>query len=186
MNNKIMLMLICFMLFITGCAADDTPPDTEDETYGKYSANGRIVKIDNDGFHVQGEDKVKLFNVDTEKNSNFYIGEYVKLDSMDGNSYDVALDEEYDYTAAMATDIYDEDSKLELKVSEISRDETGEMRIKGLADDKKEYYVVVGPETITNFAHSTLKADDHIIVYSEDTSSVIPAVVEAKAIMVVR
>ena len=40
-----------------------------------------------------------------EKNKNFYIGERVRLNSMDGNSYDVELDEEYDYTAAMTAEI---------------------------------------------------------------------------------
>ena len=188
MKNKIVLMLICLLLlFMIGCAVNDTPPDKETESYGKYSSNGRIVKIDNDGFHIQGKDDVELFKVDTEKNNNFFIGEYVRLNSKDGNNYDVALDEKYDYAAAMtAADFYDEDSKLDLKVKEISRDETGKMRIYGLADDNKEYDIAAGADTITNFAHSTLKADDHIIVYTEGVSNVIPAVVEAKAIVVER
>ncbi|MDD4088452.1 MAG: hypothetical protein PHS04_16865 [Tissierellia bacterium] len=188
MKNKIVLMLICLLLlFMTGCAANDTPPGKETEPYGKYSSNGRIVKIDNGGFHIQGKDNVELFKVDTEKNNNFFIGEYVRLNSKDGNNYDVALDEEYDYAAAMtAADFYDENSKLDLKVKEISRDETGKMRIYGLADDNKEYDIAAGADTITNFAHSTLKANDHIIVYTEGVSNVIPAVVEAKAIVVER
>ena len=72
------------------------------------------------------------------------------------------------------------------QTSEISRDETGKMRIYGLADDNKEYDIAAGADTITNFAHSTLKADDHIIVYTEGVLNVIPAVVEAKAIVVER
>ena len=124
--------------------------------YGKYTANGRIVKIDKDGFHVEGEDNVGLYKVDMEKNKNFYIGERVRLNSMDGNSYDVELDEEYDYTAAMTAEIFDDDSKLDLKVGEISRDEMGRMRIYGLAADDKEYDIIVGADTITNFAHSKI------------------------------
>ena len=59
MKNKIILILICFLLFITGCAVNDNPPEKETEPYGKYTANGRIVKIDKDGFHIQGEDNVE-------------------------------------------------------------------------------------------------------------------------------
>jgi len=70
-----------------------------------------------------------------------------------------------------------------LKVGEISRDETGTMRIYGLADDNKEYDIAAGAETVTNFAHSTLKVDDRISVYPESISDGTPAVVEAKAIL---
>ncbi|HAS91378.1 MAG TPA: hypothetical protein PK516_07645 [Sedimentibacter sp.] len=186
MKNKIILILICFLLFITGCAVNDNPPEKETEPYGKYTANGRIVKIDKDGFHVEGEDNVGLYKVDMEKNKNFYIGERVRLNSMDGNSYDVELDEEYDYTAAMTAEIFDDDSKLDLKVGEISRDEMGRMRIYGLAADDKEYDIIVGADTITNFAHSTLKVGDNIYVYPKDVPNGIPAVVDAKAVTVVR
>ena len=190
MKNKLLsILLICLLLLMTGCAVNDnndendTIPDKEEEAYGKYSHRGRIVKMDQDGFHVQNGEKVDLFNVDTERANNFYIGEYVRLDSADGSIYDVALDEEYDYTAVMTADIYDDDEKLTLKVAEISRDETGTMRIYGLSADNKEYDVAASAETVTNFSHSTLKVDDEISVYPKNVSDNTPAVVEAKAII---
>lgn len=188
MKYKLLLLTIILLLFMPGCAAndnnaDDTIPEKEEEEYGKYTHNGRIVKIDEGGFHVQSDEKVEFFNVDTEGMGNFYLGEYVRLNSKDGNVYDVSLDEEFDYTSVMTADMYDEDTKLNLKVGEISRDETGTMRIYGLADDNKEYDIAAGAETVTNFAHSTLKVDDRISVYPESISDGTPAVVEAKAIL---
>ena len=188
MKNKLLLLTICLLLFIPGCAVNDnnggdTIPEKEEEDYGKYSHNGRIVKMDKDGFHVQNDDKVELFNVNIERTGNFYLGEYVKLNSRDGNIYDVTPDEGFDYTSVMTTGMYDEDTKLDLKVEEISRDETGTMRIYGLAADNKEYDIVAGAETVTNFAHSRLKVNDEISVYPENVSDGTPAVVEAKAII---
>lgn len=183
MKNKL-LLLICLLLFMIGCTVNDNNdiPDKEDEPYGKYSAHGRIVKMDKEGFHIKNEENVDLFNVDTGKSSNFFIGEYVRLESLDGEMYDVTLDEEYDYSG-ITENLFDEASKLNIRVAEISRDETGKMRIYGLAADNKEYDIAASSDTVTNFSHSTLKVDDEIFVYPENVSGDIPAVVEAKAIL---
>ena len=163
--------------------ADDNIPDKEEEEYGKYSHNGRIVKVDKGGFHVESDEKVEFFNVDEGARDNFYVGEYVRLNSKDGDIYDVALDEEFDYTAVMKADMFDEDERLDLRVEKISRDETGTMRIMGLAADNKEYDIITGPETVTNFAYSRLKTGDEIIVYPENISGGTTARVEAKAVL---
>lgn len=188
-NRLVSLIIICLFLLMAGCAVNDnnsgndTIPEKEEEEYGKYSHSGRIVKIDKDGFQVQNDEEVTFFNVGQEGLNNFYIGEYVKLNSIDGNIYDAALDEEYDYTASMtAADLFDENTKFNLKVVKISRDETGTMRIDGLAADNKEYIITAGADTITNFAHSTLRVDDEITVYAEDFSGPITRVVQAQAV----
>ncbi len=190
MKNRLApLIIICLFLLMAGCAVadnnsgNDTIPEKEEEEYGKYSHSGRIVKIDKDGFQVQNGEKVTFFNVGQEVLDNFYIGEYVRLNSKDGNIYDAALDEGYDYTASMtAADLFDENTKFNLKVVKISRDETGTMRIDGLAADNKEYIITAGADTITNFAHSTLRVDDEITVYAEDFSGPITRVVQAQAV----
>lgn len=189
-NRLVSLIIICLFLLMAGCAVNDnnsgndTIPEKEEEEYGKYSHSGRIVKIDKDGFQVQNDEEVTFFNVGQEGLNNFYIGEYVKLNSIDGNIYDAALDEEYDYTASMtAADLFDENTKFNLKVVKISRDETGTMRIDGLAADNKEYTINAGADTITNFAHSTLRVDDEITVYAKDLSAAIPSAVQAQAIL---
>ena len=82
-----------------------------------------------------------------------------------------------------AADLFDENTKFNLKVVKISRDETGTMRIDGLAADNKEYTINAGADTITNFAHSTLRVDDEITVYAKDLSAAIPTAVQAQAIL---
>jgi hypothetical protein len=188
MKYKLMLLIICLLILVPACApndngADDNIPDKEEEEYGKYSHNGRIVKVDKGGFHVESDEKVEFFNVDEGARDNFYVGEYVRLNSKDGDIYDVALDEEFDYTAVMKADMFDEDERLDLRVEKISRDETGTMRIMGLAADNKEYDIITGPETVTNFAYSRLKTGDEIIVYPENISGGTTARVEAKAVL---
>lgn len=189
--NRLLIMLLLLIFIIVGCAENqnnnndgntDKTAESEDEPYGKLTANGQIVKMDDEGFHIQSGENVDVYNVDRGRSSNFFIGEYVALTPMEGDLYDVALDEEYDYTG-ITSELFDEASKLNVKVVEISRDETGTMRIYGLADDNKEYDIVANAVTVTNFARSTLKADDEITVYPENVSGDIPAVVEAKAIL---
>ncbi len=189
--NRLLIMIFLLIFIIVGCAENqnnnndgntDKTAESEDEPYGKLTANGQIVKMDDEGFHIQSGENVDVYNVDTGRSSNFFIGEYVALTPMEGDLYDVALDEEYDYTG-ITSELFDEASKLNVKVVEISRDETGTMRIYGLADDNKEYDIVANAVTVTNFARSTLKADDEITVYPENVSGDIPAVVEAKAIL---
>ena len=118
MKYKLMLLIICLLILVPACApndngADDNIPDKEEEEYGKYSHNGRIVKVDKGGFHVESDEKVEFFNVDEGARDNFYVGEYVRLNSKDGDIYDVALDEEFDYTAVMKADMFDEDERLD-------------------------------------------------------------------------
>lgn len=189
--NRLLIMIFLLIFIIVGCAENqnnnndgntDKTAESEDEPYGKLTANGQIVKMDDEGFHIQSGENVDVYNVDRGRSSNFFIGEYVALTPMEGDLYDVALDEEYDYTG-ITSELFDEASKLNVKVVEISRDETGTMRIYGLADDNKEYDIVANAVTVTNFVRSTLKADDEITVYPENVSGDIPAVVEAKAIL---
>ena len=189
--NKLLIILLLLIITIVGCAENqndnnggntDKNAESEDEPYGKLTANGQIVKMDDEGFHIQSGGNVDVYNVDTGRSSNFFIGEYVALTPMEGDLYDVALDEEYDYSGITA-DLFDEASKINVKVAEISRDETGTMRIYGLAADNKEYDIVANAVTVTNFARSSLKANDEIVVYPENVSGDVPAVVEAKAIL---
>jgi len=189
MRYKYILLAICFLLLLMpACAVnnnntDEGIPDKEEEEYGKYSHNGRIVKVDKGGFQVQSDEKVDFFKVDEETIGNYYVGEYVRLSSKNGDVYDVALDEEFDYTSVMRADMFDEDEKIDLKVGKISRDETGTMKINGMAADNKEYDVITDAETVTNFAYSTLKVNDEISVYPKSISEGSPARVEAKALV---
>ena len=191
--NKLLLICLLLLIIVTGCTRNENnnnvgnntnTPDSNTEPYGKYSTNGKIVKIDEEGFHIQSGENVDVYKVDTGKTSNFYIGEYVRLQSMEGDGYDVVLDEEYNYNSGITEDLLDEAYKLNVKVVEISRDETGAMRIYGLAADNKEYDIVANVDTITNFAHSKLKVDDEILIYPDNVSGDIPAVVETKAIVI--
>ncbi|MBP7222321.1 MAG: hypothetical protein KBA50_03630 [Sedimentibacter sp.] len=189
-NKSPLLVIICLFILMAGCSANNnnlgnnTIPGKEEEEYGKYSHSGRIVKIDNNGYQVKNDEGVNFFNVGEKSLNNFYVGEYVRLNSLDGKIYDAALDEKYDYTSVFNTaDFLDEANKLELKVVDISRDITGAMRISGRASDNREYDIAAGADTVTNFAHSTLKVNDEISVYSKDISGSMPAVVEAQAVL---
>ena len=139
--------------------------------------------MDDEGFHIQTGENVDVYNVDAGRSSNFFIGEYVALTSTDGDLFNVALDEEYDYSD-IDSNLFNEASKINVRVAEISRDETGAMRIYGLAADNKEYDIVANADTVTNFARSTLKMDDEIFVYPKNVTGNIPAAVEAEAIFI--
>lgn len=256
MSLKKRLLLILYftlLLNIIGCANENgdnnnnvndgnTNNQSINETPGRYSAQGRIVKIDKDGLHVENNDKVDVYSVDQEQINNYYIGEYVGLNKLDGDKYEAVSDEYYDYnsrhtssgepirrisgTVGEITDdyllavtemgdvklsnlgdidlksgdqfivdyvekndenqiisYYNEVSRIHVTVKEISRDTSGMMRLYGIADDKKEYDIFVGLDTITNFAHSSLNTEEEIVVYPNDISGDIPAVVDAKLII---
>ena len=191
MKNKLLIICLVLLISITGCAENDNnntgdtdkTSESETEPYGKYTANGKIVKMDDEGFHIQTGENVDVYNVDAGRSSNFFIGEYVALTSSDGDLFDVALDEEFDYSG-IDSNLFDEASKINVRVAEISRDETGAMRIYGLAADNKEYDIVANADTVTNFARSTLKMDDEIFVYPKNVTGNIPAAVEAEAIFI--
>lgn len=187
--NKLLIICLVLLVIISGCTKnknnntinDDKVAESKNEPYGKFTANGKIVKMDDEGFHIQTGENVDVYNVDTGRSSNFFIGDYVALTSLDGDIFDVAIDEEYDYSG-IDRNIFEEASKLNVRVAEISRDETGAMRIYGLAADNKEYDIIANAETVTNFARSTLKVNDEIFVYPKNITGDIPAKVEAEAI----
>lgn len=79
-------------------------------------------------------------------------------------------------------DIYDEASKIELTVKNISRAQNGKMILatEDAKDLKYEVYVLVS--TVLNFNHSDLKVDDKIVVYPGEIRESYPAQVDAKMI----
>lgn len=253
-KKNIIIITIVLILATAGCTKkenndqiiekqDSGNSNSNEQTVpGKYSKQGRVVKIDENGLHVQTGEKVDVYNVDNERTSSFFIGEYVGLNKLDGDKYDAVLDENYDYNARFTStgetikrvsgtvgevsenfvtavtemgdfkftnpgnfnlksgdqfmadyvelagenqmlSFYNEASKINVTVKEIERDTSGMLRIYGLADDNKEYDIKVGADTITNFAHSSMKTEDKILVYPEKISGDVPAVVNAKLIL---
>lgn len=258
--KKIMWILSIILVTITsfvGCTKNDIENNSNNNSQteknnkqaqgnevilGKYNTQGRIVKIDKTGIHVQVKDKVEKYNVTSERASNHYIGEYVGLNKLDGDNYDIFADETYDYKNRftstgdaikrvtgtvgdvkdnMVTAVtemgdmkishkgnfnlesgsqvmfdyielpdgnqmisyYDEAAKINVYVKEISRDTSGMMMIFAVASDNKEYDIRLDSDTITNFALSSLKIDDKIIVYPNEMTGDVPAVVKAKLIV---
>ena len=78
---------------------------------------------------------------------------------------------------------YDEASKINVTVKEVLRDSNGMMRIYALSGSNVEYNIMVGADTITNFMHSTLKSEDKLIFYPNNISGDVPALVDAKLIL---
>jgi len=109
-NKKTLIIIIILILVASGCSKngndqiiekDDSETNNlkQQDTPGRYSEQGRIVKIDENGLHIQKGEKVDVYNVDQARSSSFYIGEYVGLNKLDGGKYDAVLDEYYDYNA---------------------------------------------------------------------------------------
>jgi len=112
-NSKKLIMLFSIMLIfsiiLSSCSvekdnikqneqtAKDESSNLGDKISGKYSVLGKIVKIDDNGLHVQVGDKVERYNVAKEKVDTHYAGEYVGLNELQNNTYDVFEDETYDY-----------------------------------------------------------------------------------------
>ncbi len=221
---------------------NNTGSQGKDVILGKYNKQGRIVKIDESRIHVQVNNNVEKFNVASERASNHYIGEYVGLNKLDGDNYDIFADETYDYknrftpegdsikrvtgTVGEVKDnivtavtemgdmklshegnfnlehgsqvmfdyiempdenqmlsYYDEASKINVNIKEISRDTSGMMMIFAVASDNKEYDIRLDMDTVTNFALSSLNVNDNIIVYPDEMTGNVPAIVNAKLII---
>ena len=108
-RNKLIILTFILVLATEGCTEKENNDQiiekqdsgnnntNEQEEPGKYSIQGRVVKIDENGIHVQSGEKVNVYNVDKERTNGFYIGEYVGLNKLDGDEYDAVLDEYYDY-----------------------------------------------------------------------------------------
>ncbi|MDF2617128.1 MAG: hypothetical protein K0Q47_1784 [Sedimentibacter sp.] len=254
-NKKIIIFIITVLVFSSaGCSQSDNKEEYQEnlksgkdnssmqDTPGRYSAQGRIVKIDQDGIHVQEGENVNTYKVDQARSSNYFLGEYVGINKLDGGTYDAVSDQYYDYTLRRTLNgdeikrvtatvgevgddfitaitemgdlkfnypegfnlnegdqfiadyvenkdgnellsFFDETSKINATVREVSRDTNGMLRVYGVGDDNREYDINVDAETITNFAHSTLKEGDKIVVYPEKTDGNIPAAVYAKLIV---
>ncbi len=253
--SRKILFFITFLLIMTlmSCSKEDSDSIIEKQdsgnddsqkqmVSGKYSTQGKVVKIDETGLHVQTGDTVHVYNVDAERTKNFYIGEYVGLNKLDGDKYDAVLDQYYDYNTRFTStgeamkrvsgtvgdvdenyvyavtemgnvkftnpggfdlktgdqfmvdyielagtnqmlSFYDEASKINVTVKEIVRDTNGMMRIYGVSDDNMEYDIKIGEDAIVNFAHSSLKIEDRILVYPEKINDDVPAGVNAKLIV---
>lgn len=251
--NKILVTVIVASLVLAGGCANINNKNqgqniqgtntkrSEQDIPGRYSAQGKIVKIDQNGLHVQEGENVNVYKVDQARSSNYYLGEYVGINRLEGDSYDAVSDQYFDYSlrrtsggneikriTATVGDVnddfisavtemgdikfknpgnfslrvgdqfmadyvegedlsemlsfYDESSKISATVREISRDVSGMLRIYAVSGDK-EYDIKADADTITNFAHSSLKSGDEILVYPEDTWIGDPEGIDAKLIV---
>lgn len=79
-------------------------------------------------------------------------------------------------------DIYDETSKINLTVKNISRAKNGTMVLNTEDDKVIKYEVYVLGKSVLNFNHSDLKANDKIIVYPDVIRESYPAQIDAKMI----
>jgi hypothetical protein len=108
---KLCIVLVINIIFV-GCTKNNiennsndngqikeinTKSQSEDVILEKYNAQGKIVKVNETGIYVQVDNKVEKYNVLNEMATNHYIGEYVGLNKLDGDGYDIFADESYDY-----------------------------------------------------------------------------------------
>jgi hypothetical protein len=253
-NNKKIIIFITLLFLLAGCSRSENKEQYQEnlksgkdnismqDTPGRYSAQGKIVKIDEDGIHVQEGENVNVYKVDQARSSNYFLGEYVGINALDGGTYDAVSDQYYDYTRRLTSNgdeikrvtatvgevgedfitaitemgdfkfnypkgfnlkegdqfmadyvenkngnellsFYDETSKINATVKEVSRDTDGMLRIYGVSNDNREYDINVDSDTVTNFAHSTLKKGDEIVVYPGKTDGNVPAAVYAKLVV---
>lgn len=240
-------MIFCYML--AGCSTENdkikqnNEKNQESANAGKvFSAQGRIVKIDENGIHVMVKDKVQRYNVDKAVADKYYVGEYVGVKNLENNKFDVSVDNTYDFKNRLTSagdkikrvtgtvgevkdnlvtavtemgdiklnnpgnfnlkngaqvmfdyvempggnqmiSFYEEASKINAKVKEISRDTYGKMRIYAEGRDKKEYDIQTDENTVTNFSYSSLKKDDNITVYPNEMTGNVPSAVKPKLII---
>lgn len=93
----------------------------------------------------------------------------------------------FDYTSSdkgnTLVSYYDEGTKLDLVISDLSRDSSGELVIKGKDDNENEYQVVVKSDVLLNVTASNLKDGDKIFVYPMTVSDDNPKKVESSMIL---
>ncbi len=106
-KKLIMLLVVILALNLTACADNNennsnNQTSESDNTENKnaesqYTAQGRIVKIDEEGIHIQNKDKVDIYKVGKETSGKYYVGEYVGINALSTGDYEVLSDENYDY-----------------------------------------------------------------------------------------
>jgi len=77
---------------------------------------------------------------------------------------------------------YDENYKLDLKITKVNRLKDGSMKLNTETSDSIKYNVTVSPSTILELNFSDLKKDENITVYPNVIKEIYPAEVEAKLI----
>ncbi|MDF2678096.1 MAG: hypothetical protein K0Q97_2434 [Bacillota bacterium] len=108
LNKKLIIFLVVvFALNLTACANDNennsnNQTNESDSAQNKnagneYTAQGRIVKIDEEGIHIQNKDKVDIYKVSKETSGKYYAGEFVGINALSTGDYEVISDENYDY-----------------------------------------------------------------------------------------
>lgn len=113
---KKIYIVILMLLIITSCESNTQPKPSQEQNLdkkdsvvnesesSKYSANGKILKIDEQGLHLQDGDQVHIFNVDAERTNELFVGEYVGINKLDGEKFDAVLDTLHDYNVRKTTD----------------------------------------------------------------------------------
>lgn len=135
------------------------------------TAIGEIKEIDDNGFTLATKDGD--FEFETHDRVVLEEGTRVSVDYMEFGQE----------SKRIFLDMYNEDTKLDLIVKEISRAEDGMMVVGAEDDQGLQYMVKVTRGTVLNFNHSDLKKDDRMTVYAPEVMlAIYPAEIPAKMI----
>lgn len=144
----------------------------------RHTSMGELIESMTGTVNEISKEKLVLSTEDTDIEFNLYsplelqIGDSVTVDYL-------TRDEKMNVLES-----YNENTKLELTVEKIDRDETtGIMIIEGTDNDNIKYIIEVYSGTVLNFSHSTLKPDEKITIYTEFIQESYPGQIAAKKIL---
>lgn len=180
---KKIYIVILMLLIITSCEPNIQSQPIEEQNLdkkdsvvnesesSKYSANGKVLKIDEQGLHLQDGDQVHIFNVDAERTNELFVGEYVGINKLDGEKFDAVLDTHHDYNIRKTTD-GKEIKRITGTVTEVKKDyikaKTDEDEIK--LSNPGDFNLNVGEQFMADYVE--LAGSNEMLVFYDEASKI--------------
>lgn len=184
--NKLILILTLIAAFSLSACANDSDDNTKNqvseenknnEKSNQFNAQGRIIKIDKEGIHIQNKDKVDVYKVGEEKANKFYAGEYVGINKLNTGDYEVLSDVNYDYNKRFTSE-GNEIRRTTGTVKDFSDGRVTAVTESGNLDFVNPDNISLAPDSQVIFDYVEMNGGNQIVSYYDEKSKIVVKVKE--------
>lgn len=183
-KNKLAVFLILISALSLG-ACDNNPNNNSqvseenknNDNSTQFTAQGRIIKIDKEGIHIQDKDKVDVYKVGETDLNKYYPGEYVGINKLSTGNYEVVSDENYDYNKRYTSE-GNEIRRITGTVKEFNDDRFTATTESGELDFVNPDNITLEPDSQVIFDYVEMNGGNQIVSYYDEASKIIVRVKE--------
>lgn len=146
-----------------------------------YSATGKIIRIGDKCVYIKNSEETKVYAVDNELTDSFFVGEYVNLNQVESNKYNIVSNLHHDYKnrytiegtpvkriTGMVGDVSENTVEIITEMGNINVRYEGEFKLKNKAQGMFDYAEIQNDNSLISYFDESSKIHADVKEISKD------------------